>query len=522
MSDLNLGVYDLDLTGEHPDNLVLDEIKTLNRRRNIAVALDHGAFYADTLTITHIDTGYVLRRYIDYKLLQPYPTVSSLAGQYAYGIILIHNSIIHQNLSFKYQCVGGEFATQSKSYETYINSLTDNDPRFSWNTALIKDQEDLLPPEKIDTFDFKYLCFCLEKVRNSIIWSDSAFYQEIRTYLESVLESIETQTKLALDSYLEEAFGNFKQTINKAFLGLSEVENLDITTSNEAREAAMPGSRIIEFEANKYITLQSLNRFKERIYERFALLSTTNIGNQSGVVLTPTINSLLNTVNGSVFILQSFNFNTENNIPFDDSLYPVDNAPDAEYTVIRLNNNETNRGGLFIFSERNGDDLFIARHPNGNPELPLVWNKIINDVQTEHLASEIADHLLRVDNPHNTDKAKVGLGLVENLPPVSQSDIMCLNACRKYMTMDAFMLFMKTYLVAPEAAAQDPRNNDTEKVQIIYTAQSEGQCLPVPCPCPEPPAPEPPAPEPEPEVPFPTMVKLDQFYDEDPIDPIED
>lgn len=510
MADINLHQYQLDLTGENPDNLVVDEAHSLVRQRNRALALKHGAFYVESLIITHTDTGYQLRHLVDYKLLQPLPTLSAASGKKVCGIILIHNSIIHQNLSITYQCVGGAYEITSTELQHYLNTLKDDDPSYSWYNDMVKDETDAIDTQKIDTFDFHHLCYNIEKVRNTIIWSDSPYYDRVRMSLNNTLDSIEVQTRLALDVYIEEAFGNFKADINKAFIGLGNVQNLSLANSTEARLAADSGIRITDFEANKYMALNTLNAFKQVIYDRFVLLSTTNIGRNRGIAINPGLSDILNTVNGSIFILKSKEQYTEQNIAYDGRVYPPESTIFDEYTVLRINNNNNDRGGLFLFSERSGNRILFAYHPNGNPEHDLQWNKIIKEEDLEELSVRIGNHLVDTNNPHNTNKDQVGLDKMENLPVVTREEILALQSCKKYLTMDGLMLFFKTYMVGEEAAAEDPRNDDRDKVQIIYTAQAEDKCLPPPCPCPDVPEPSP-EPEPPPPVEQVVMVKLAQM-----------
>lgn len=510
MSDNNLGLLELDLTGLRPANLVQNEAHSLFRRKNVAFTTSNGPFFTDSLRIIHTETNYQLRKNIDYKVLQPLETLSTLAGKQIAGVVLIHNAVVHQNISVSYQAIGGEFSTDSAALVEYLNDLEDDDNSYSWYNILIKESESISGLEKADKFDFHFLCYNLEKIRNALLWSDSEYYERIRNYLDDVIDSIEQQTKLSLDKFLDQAFSNFKSDINKSLIGLSSVENLELATQADVERASEYENTIINFDKNKYLALNSLQIFKEKVYEKFATSLNTNIGLDRGVLVTPSMNNVINMVNGAVFILDSKDNYEERFIAYDDNVFPPNTSESDRYTILKINNNFDNRGGLYLFSERSGKNIFLAYHPNGNTSTGFVWSELSTEVSTEALSKDIAAHILRIDNPHQDNKAKVGLGNVENLPVVEQSDILCLKSCRKYVTMDAFLLFFKTYLVGTEAAAEDPRNEDTEKVQIIYTGQAEPTCLPAPCPCPEPPAPEP-EPEPEP-VTFPLMVKLSQQY----------
>jgi hypothetical protein len=510
MSDNNLALLDLDLTGFNPANLISNEAQSLTRKKNVAITTLNGPFYSSSLKIIHTATNYELRKNIDYKILQPLETLSVLTGKQVAGAILIHNAVVHQNLSVTYQAVGGEFSTDSAALVEYLNQLSGEEVGFSWYNILIEESESIKELEKLDRFDFHFLCYGLEKIRNAILWSDSEYYERIRSYLERILDSIEQQTKLSLDSFLDQAFGTFKSDINKSLIGLSLVENLELANQNDIDKVVEYENTIVNFEKNKYIALNSLQAFKDKVYERFASAVDTNIGLNRGVVINPNMLNLINMLNGSVFILESKNYYEEKFIAYDDRVFPPNTEKKDRYTVLRINNNMDNKGGLFLYSERSSKNIFLSYHPNGDTDSDFIWSELGTETSTEKLSKEISTHILRIDNPHQESKLKVGLGNVENLPVVEQSDILCLKSCRKYMTMDAFLLFFKTYLVGTEAAAQDPRNDDVEKVQIIYTAQAEPKCLPAPCPCPEPePSPEPPPPAP---TPFPLMVKISQQY----------
>lgn len=511
MSDNNLALLELDLTGINPANLVSNEAHSLNRKKNTALTTLNGPFYVNSLVIVHTETNYVLRKNIDYKVMQPLETLSLMTGKQIAGVILIHNAVVHQNLSITYQALGGEFSTDSAALVEYLNQLSSEEVGYSWYNILIEESESVRDLEKIDRFDFHYLCHGLEKIRNAILWSDSEYYERVRSYLEKILDSIEQQTKLSLDSFLDQAFGNFKQDINKSLIGLGAVENLELANQNDIDKVIEYENTIINFEKNKYIALNSLQIFKDKVYDRFASSVDTNIGLDRGVIINPNMLVFNNMLNGTVSILESKDYYEERFIAYDDRVFPPNTSDSDRYTVLRINNNNDNKGGLYLFSERSSKNIFLCYHPNGDSDYDFIWSELGTEVSTEKLSNEISSHILKIDNPHSDTKQKIGLGNVENLPVVDQSDIMCLKACRKYMTMDAFLLFFKTYLVTPEAAAEDPRNEDVEKVQIIYTAQAEPKCLPAPCPCPEPPAPEP-EPEPPAPTPFPLMVKLSQQY----------
>ena len=166
----------------------------------------------------------------------------------------------------------------------------------------------------------------------------------------------------------------------------------------------------------------------------------------------------------------------------------------GRYIASELNN----RGGVFISSDRDNGNMYIGVHLSGLLSADFVWRKVIFNEQSDALADVISTHLLNVSNPHGTDKTSVKLNFVENLEPINADEILCLEQCRKYVTFDAFLLFMKTHMVNEQAAAEDPRNEvtGTDKVQIIYAKappvnMSGCEADPVPVPPTPPTPPEP-------------------------------
>lgn len=499
MTNSNLSLYNTDFTGTRPSNLVLNEAHSLTRQKNLALAPLHGAFFTNTMIVKDADTGAVLEKNTDYRLLEPYSTLREITGKQIHGVVFIRDTNIHPRITLTYQCVGGEFAMTAGALVELLNSIPNNHPDFSWYDILLAEAD--AESEDADgnggKLTFEWMCFCLEKIRNAILWSDTDQYQNMVNYVNNILNDIHQQTTYRLDNFLDLAFNGFVLQINKAFLGLDKVENLPLATVLDGQATAAEDVRIINFERNKYVALDSVVAFKNALYDFFLTSDNTNIGKSRGVYITPTKQSLFDMVNGAVGILASKEYNTTNNIVFDENVYPLDATVQNSYSLFKVVNNKDNRGGIFICSDRDNGNMYIGVHTSGLLTEPFVWRKVIFNQQSDGLANAMADHLLNTENPHGSTKASVGLNLVENLEPISQEEILCLEQCRKYVTYDAFLLFMKSFMVSEQAAAEDPRNeNTTDKVQIIYSKappvnMSGCEADPVVPPPVPPPAPEP-------------------------------
>lgn len=501
MTNSNTRLYNTDLTGTRTANLVLNEAHSLTRQINLAISPIHGAFYTKSMVIKNLDTGLVLLKNVDYRFLEPYPTLRELSGKEVHGIILIRDTNVNPRISLTYQCVGGEYAMTAGALVELLNSMPDVNPDFSWYGVLLAESdEEIQDGDPLDKkITFEYMCFCLEKIRNAILWSDSEQYQNMINYVNNVLNDIDQQTKYRLDTFLDISFNGFVTQINKAFLGLEKVENLPLATVQDGVIAAGEDVRIVNFERNKYVALDAIVSFKNTLHDFFLSSEGTNIGKARGVVIAPTRASLFDMLNGSVGILASKEQNTTGAIVFDEDVYPTDATPQNTYSVFKLTNNPSNRGGVFISSDRDNGNMYIGIHLTGVSTVPFVWRKVIFNKDSDELANVVSEHLLDINNPHGTNKHSVGLNLIENIEPITADEVLCLEQCRKYVTYDAFLLFMKTFMVNEQAAAEDPRNQvtGTDKVQIIYS-----KAPPVNMSACDPDTPPPPPPPPVPPEPF--------------------
>lgn len=473
MTNSNLRLYNTDFTGISPLNLVQNERHSLTRQKNLAIAPLHGAFFTNSVTIKNEDTGEFLVKNEDYRFLEPYSTLREITGKPINGVILIRDTTVNTNLLLNYQCVGGEYAMTSGALIELLNSMPDINPDFSWYGVLLAENDNIVEDQEGTggKLTFEYMCYCLEKIRNAILWSDTDQYQNTVNYVNNVLNDIDQQTRYRLDTFLDISFNSFILQVNKAFLGLDKIENLPLAALDDGELAAQEDTRLLHFERNKYVALDAVVTFKNALYDFFVNSDTTNIGKARGVNLTPTRQGLFDMRNSGVGILASKEYNTSNAITFDEDVYPADATPQNTYSIFKVNNNSNNNGGIFIASDRDNGNMYIGVHLSGSLTLPFVWRKVIFNQQSDALANIVADHLLNIDNPHGTNKASVGLGLVENIDIISSDEILSLEQCRKYVTFDAFLLFMKSFMVSETAAAEDPRNDatGTDKVQIIYS-----------------------------------------------------
>ena len=94
----------------------------------------------------------------------------------------------------------------------------------------------------------------------------------------------------------------------------------------------------------------------------------------------------------------------------------------------------------------------IAGLSNSALITPMVLRAVVEELGLLNLSEAIDEfrrHLTVRDNPHETTKAQVQLGHVENLPVASPSDILAKRKVRKYVTLDQLMEYLALHGCKP-------------------------------------------------------------------------
>lgn len=121
--------YPLDLSGSNPTNLVLQEFHDIGPETGRALVPQHGPFFTESLVIVERITGRVLTPHDDYMVLQPYQEATRRTGKPVSAVIYIHNKTVADEIYIDYQVVGGEFSWSIFAIRQLIEDLDlDNRP----------------------------------------------------------------------------------------------------------------------------------------------------------------------------------------------------------------------------------------------------------------------------------------------------------------------------------------------------------------------------------------------------------
>lgn len=487
--------YGLDPTGINPDNLVMDEAHQLANRRIRAISPVEGAFYSDNLVVREAGTGRLLTKGLHYVPAGYYRTISEMYGKAVYGFILVKDPSVQPDVLITYQVVGGIYSGTTETLKNLLEQHRDDGTEFNYYDVI--GRPDLFDPTPhlhsvSDGMGFEYMVHALERLRNAILWADSSTYQDIYTYVEGLLADVDARLKLKMDAFITPLLYEFKRTISKATIGLDKVENLALATKEEGAKAGLVETKITDFLERKYIALDAIVAFKDKLYEHLVSKEKTNLGRTQAVFMPPKKRTLYDMPNGGTVTFISKREALATADGFDSNAYPPGISEDMRVTIVKVVNNRNNSGGIFISYFADGSQAYIGHSSTGTLSEDIVWKKFLFTEDLQYFVDMISSHITNTNNPHKVRKDQVGLGDVENLPVITREEILCLKSVRKYMTFDAFLLFMKAFMIGKNGSAADPGSESGEPLdncQIIYCPCSpcgcgDGGTTPPPPSCP--------------------------------------
>lgn len=442
----------LDTTGIAKSNLVEDEIHILEDGSVRAISPNHGVFFSYSVSLYDIENEQHLREKIDYIFTEHYHSLSLFYQRDVAGIILVINPKVSNKIKIKYQAIGSHFSDKDKVLESFLNHKQSNKKNYSLLWDIYKNVNKFVPSNAHldigDQVGFEFITYGLEKLRNAITLSDfnaiATIVTDINKYLKTLTELLEATVKT---EYIPIA-NEFIKKFTKIELGLGLVENKSIASLDETRSVAYE-DYVSNLSIDKYVSLKGITTFKEELYNRLVTKKDTYLGVHYGVLSIPSITTLETLTNGATIVIDAYeNFSINNKSPFDSVVYPEIGDGKDRWSITKIINNTDNRGGLLLGINLNTSETYIGilRTIEESIDRTIIWKKQITEYDIEMIIDRLSKHIGDTNNPHKTTKSMVGLGSVENLPPVTREDITCRKPSRKYVTFDALLLFMKAYM----------------------------------------------------------------------------
>lgn len=480
-------VLNLDVTGISPDNLVLQEEHILHSGDRKLVVPKYGSFFKEGLSI-YTDTGTKLTD-DQYMIMELYQDASLRTGKAVFNVIVLTDPNINNKVKLDYQALGGDYCVHNEQLLAWFNTFKRDDLGADWSE--ITDKPKYFTPAKHkqhirDLYGAEYIVEALMRVRDAIELQALDYHANAVKVLEEHLDKLKDEVDTLVDNNLTIRIIDEMPPVTKEYIGLGLVENYPPMTVPEAKLIAKTetGHGDLDF-TEKYLTLSTLKVFISRIKELYVSKTNTHIGDKEVTYKDPSRAAFLSAVSGEIFILPSKLKAKENNLEYEDGIYPIDLTETEELAIMKISNTDASYGGVWLGVGLESNRFYLGILPNDMCFTKSFWAKFLITGELKELDDLVETHIKDTKNPHKVNKEQIGLGLVENLPVVTVDDMATEKGVYKYVTLDTLQFYALKWLTnakAPlgEDGKPDPNRRLMDQDQIIFTNCKK--CVPEDCP----------------------------------------
>lgn len=423
--------YPLDKTGTNPDNLVVDEYHSLANLTAKCIAPTYGNFYTEGVIIKNHANGQVLRHGVDYLFGEIQDILSErYAKEICAYIVLFTPNVTAVDIT--YQALGGEYSYAMGSLIDMLESLELDKRPVEWGNITNK-PVDFEPHshwhKSSDLYGMEYVVHSIERLRNAVLMGDIASHDEIYRYIDRSSNEIKAIiTTLRSDFEAHKADKNNPHQTTKAQVGLGSVENYGISTTAEAQAGTSNVKYMTPLRTAEAITQQALVPLNAHKADMNNPHQTTKaqvgLGSVENYAIASDVEARAGTSNVKYMtplrVAQAID--TQALTPLNAHLSDLNNPHQTTKTQVGLGSVENY--GLATTAEAQ------AGTSNVKYMTPLRTTEAI----TKQALTPLNAHLADQANPHNTTKAQIGLGSVENYGIATQVEAEAGTSNLKYMT----------------------------------------------------------------------------------------
>lgn len=455
--------WDFDPHGTNPDNLIKKERHSLtpDSGKGFHFFIPKGApFYLRGLKVTHVGTGRLLKEGNDYQLGWPFELATRRTYMPVYGAISILDKTLNGVFEIEYQTIGGEYTMDDAALlELLSNTLTD--PRVTTWEAIVDKPLYFAPLEhRFSTEDLVGMedaIGALDRIRDAILQSVEIIYPSLGVHLKDLSNPHRT---------------------TKTQVGLGSVENFPMATDEEAAAGVLRNRYMSPAATMAVVAALSSESVAGHVADKNNPHNTTkaqvglgNVDNfgtanqaqaEAGVdkqtFMTPWL-TLLSIAKNAVAPLNAHIADKNNphaTTKAQVGLSNVDNFATASEAQAQAGTDKQSFMTPFTtlasieqnamvplrahFSDKNNPhgttkaqvglgnvDNFATATPEqalaGSATNLFITVKGVADLIHKLSSVPFDAHVADKANPHNTTKAQVGLGSVENLPVASDAQL---------------------------------------------------------------------------------------------------
>jgi PKD repeat protein len=457
--------YPLDLTGRSPDNLITSEPHAISTNGNRAFVPRYGPFYAKSLRVYRQSTGQLLTRGTHYKPAQLFVDASLKVGQEINSLIIITDASIGNDFFIDYQVLGGDYSTSVFAIQQMLNSLSLDNRPIDYG-ELIGTPEQFPPAPHLhdvgDTYGWEYVVSQLEAVRRAILYGDEQSHAAIYQYVDHGIGQIDARVdsmQLSLTNHIQNL--NNPHNTNKTHVGLGNVENYLVASQLEA-EAGVRNDR--------YMTPL---RTAQLVQDRTSTLWNHLLNFQNPHGTTKTQVGLGNVDNYATATQQQAAAGTRNDlfvtpVGLQYALETVVSGGLNSHISNYSNPHNTTKAQVGLGNVDNFLTATVEQAVAGISNSLFVTPEGMKSAIQNGASAALNAHLTNYSNPHNTTKAQVGLGSVENFGVTTNPEAEAGVRTDQYMTPAATKAAVTAQAVNPLTAHVNNTVNPhaTTKAQV--------------------------------------------------------
>lgn len=443
--------YPFDKTGKATTNYVPAETHSVDHELNRAWAPNGGAFYGDSLVMRNADTGAKLYLGKDYILLYPDTENTAKLGLPIYSLISVTNKAV-VNISYDYQVVGGDISFSIPAIVKLLDdSLQDNRVVMwdnIWGKPVTFQPAPHLHDASTELVGMEYMVLALEELSRVINQGDVASHDVLYDYINRVLAELHALEKKQQDDYDEHqrqldalvarcidlqnqitanlnklnthmADKNNPHATTKAQVGLGSVDNFPTASQTQAEAGTDNATFMTPLrtwqEVAKYSSLNIMPVVNAHIADKSNPHATTKaqvgLGNVDNFLTATQVQAEAGT--------DATTFMTPQRVAqyAASKILPQLNAHIAD----KNNPHATTKAQVGLGSVDNFPTASQAQAEVGTDGSTFMTPQRVAQYAASKILPQLTAHIADKANPHNTTKAQVGLGSVDNFPTASQA-----------------------------------------------------------------------------------------------------
>lgn len=465
-----------DKTGLDPANFISGELKEIGLGRNRLVIPLHGAFFTEGFVI--VDENDVVVDKSKYMFCELYQEATRNSGKEVWNSIVILDSTVSKTIRTSYHAYGGKFSVNASLLTEWVDEklATDVDP-IAWSDLTDKPKQ--YEPSFHhhlwkEVYSFDHLKTPLTNIENAIRLDSSFFFDTLIDQIKQKMVEAQERAYGIAKFYAVKLITTETSKLNKQVLDVHLLANLSTASEAEMMDVAKTSFNDNVLVKDKYINKKGLLAFTKVLKERSVSKEETGLGLHEIKIGESRRGSILVLGNGAVITFESKKKIVEQGNYYEENVYPKKYPDSDRFTVLRVTNNLSNHGGVFLGFNNNTGEMYSGVLKVDSCFKRIDWSRFYSDVSYDSIKDTLIEHLNAKNNPHNLTKEQVNLEHVVNMPVVTAEQILGEEPSDSYITLDALSLFMTKHLLnlKPEFTEDGKLKKDGDlfnKPNIIFT-----------------------------------------------------